>query len=109
MGGSGAVAHAACLDTVRDNGTIYNLTQWVLSCDNATNNSLQTNPYLHGDGSGSGTSDVEHIVSIVVAICFGLIGLAGLFGNSLVILGGFPFWVFSGCPRITKTYFPYFQ
>lgn len=37
-----------------------------------------------GDGS---TTGVEHLVSIVVAICFGLIGLAGLLGNSLVILG----------------------
>lgn len=39
------------------------------------------------EADGSTTTGVEHVVSIVVAICFGLIGLAGLLGNSLVILG----------------------
>lgn len=30
---------------------------------------------------------VEHVVSVVSVICFGFIGLAGLLGNSLVVLG----------------------
>lgn len=54
---------------------------------------------LVGSGTGDGNSSdhltseadaeagVQHIVSIVVVICFGLIGLAGLFGNCLVVLG----------------------
>lgn len=76
--------HAAmktCLD-IKDNATIYNLTLWV-ACDNNSSNGGLDGHLLNDDGS----TDVEHIVSIVVAICFGLIGLAGLFGNSLVILG----------------------
>lgn len=35
------------------------------------------------DGGGPG---IEYIVSIVVGICFGVIGVAGLIGNALVVL-----------------------
>lgn len=79
-------AMTTCLD-LKDNATIYNLTQWV-ACDNSTNGSLAGGWGSHlQNEDGEGSTDVQHIVSIVVAICFGLIGLAGLFGNSLVILG----------------------
>lgn len=80
----------ACLE----NGTIYNnLTRWAEECGNGT--AAGSGRYVpireqsqHG-GSGGGEDEVrvEHVVSIVVAICFGLIGLVGLFGNSLVVLG----------------------
>lgn len=63
-----------------ENGTIYNnLTRWTVECGNATG---------HGQSHKSEDEiEVQHVVSIVVAICFGLMGLVGLFGNSLVVLG----------------------
>lgn len=80
---------APCLE----NGTIYNnLTRWTKAvCGNATNSSWdmqhQQSRQLEGSGGGDGDIRVEHVVSVVVGICFGLIGLVGLLGNSLVILG----------------------
>lgn len=79
----------ACVEDVvaavkGQNGTIYNnFTRSWVECGNATNsNNTAWDLQQPSDGVR-----VEHVVSVVVAICFGIIGLAGLFGNSLVVLG----------------------
>lgn len=65
-----------------ENGSIYNnLTRWTVECGNATGHGREQ---LHHSEE---ETEVQHVVSIVVAICFGLMGLVGLFGNSLVVLG----------------------
>lgn len=68
-----------CLDAAGRalSGAIYhNLSGWI-ECGNATHNGSEVD----------GDVKVEHVVSVVVAICFGIMGLIGLFGNSLVVLG----------------------
>lgn len=63
-----------------NNGTF--LSQLV-NCTNATGNQVHNAT----EDSGEGGTLTEHVVSVVVGVCFGFIGLVGLFGNSLVILG----------------------
>jgi 7 transmembrane receptor (rhodopsin family) len=57
------------------------------SCYNLTNDFMDTKIVCYNDTMEDEQWPVERIVSLVVPFCFGIIGLAGLLGNALVVMG----------------------
>lgn len=81
---------------------VSNLTMCTGTNVMATN--LTCQPSVGGGGSSGGGYlnesewPLERVVSMVVPVFFGIIGLIGLMGNALVIIGTFSFHIFGvGC------------